>query len=93
MSDDGRMMNATLLDYRMPTSLDLPMIDTVIIEVPNTGHPFGVRGVGKASIAPPPAAIADAIYNVIGKRIQRLPMNPTAVMKAVWNETTHPVSK
>ena len=47
MSDDGRMMNATLLDYRMPTSLDVPMIDAVIVEVPNPGHPFGVRGVGE----------------------------------------------
>ena len=48
------MMNSSLLDYRMPTALDLPMIDTVIVEVPNPGHPFGVRGVGEANIVPPP---------------------------------------
>jgi CO/xanthine dehydrogenase Mo-binding subunit len=43
--DDGSMTNASFLDYRMPTTLDLPMIDTVIVEVPNPGHPYGVRGV------------------------------------------------
>ena len=53
MNDDGGMDNSTLLDYRMPTSLDLPMIDTVIVEVANPGHPFGVRGVGEANIVPP----------------------------------------
>ncbi|MCH8827527.1 MAG: xanthine dehydrogenase family protein molybdopterin-binding subunit, partial [Chloroflexi bacterium] len=62
MGDDGGMVNSSLLDYRMPTSLDLPMIDTVIVEVANPGHPFGVRGVGAVSIVPPPAAIANAIY-------------------------------
>ena len=51
--DDGSMQNSTFLDYRMPTSLDLPMIDTVIIEVANPGHPYGVRGVGEVSIVPP----------------------------------------
>ena len=42
--DSGRMMNPTFLDYRMPTSLDLPMVDTVLVEVANAGHPYGVRG-------------------------------------------------
>ena len=57
------MPNASFLDYRMPTALDLPMIDTVIVEVPNPGHPYGVRGVGEVPIVPPPAAIANAIYH------------------------------
>ena len=79
MRDDGMMMNSTLLDYRMPTSLDLPMIDTVIVEVPSEQQPFGVRGVGEANIVPPPAAIAHAIYDATGVRMQRLPMNPAAL--------------
>ena len=79
MRDDGMMMNSTLLDYRMPTSLDLPMIDTVIVEVPSEQQPFGVRGVGEANIVPPPAAIAHAIYDATGVRMLRLPMNPAAV--------------
>ncbi len=82
-SDDGRMTNSTFLDYRMPTSLDLPMIDTVIVEVPNPGHPFGVRGVGEASIVPPPAALANAIHQAAGVRLTHLPMNPVAVTEAV----------
>ena len=83
-NDQSIMDNSSLLDYRMPTSLDLPMIDTVIIEVPNPNHPFGVRGVGEASIVPPLAAIANAIHNAIGVRMDELPMNPGAIMKALW---------
>jgi CO/xanthine dehydrogenase Mo-binding subunit len=84
MNKEGTMVNSSLLDYRMPTSLDLPMIDTVIIEVPNPGHPFGARGVGEASIVPPQAAMANAVYHAIGVRMNRLPMNPVAVTKAIW---------
>jgi len=82
-SGEGVMDNSSLLDYRMPTALDLPMIDTVIIEVPNPGHPFGVRGVGEASIVPPNAAIANAIHDAVGVRLNELPMKPSAVSKAV----------
>jgi CO/xanthine dehydrogenase Mo-binding subunit len=86
MSPDGTMLNSSFLDYRMPTALDLPMIDTAIVEVPNPGHPFGVRGVGEANIVPPPAAIANAIYRAVGVRMRRLPMNPPAVMEAIWRQ-------
>ena len=86
MSSEGSMMNSSLLDYRMPTSLDLPMIETIIVEVPNPAHPFGVRGVGEANIVPPPAAIANAIYHAVGVRMRRLPMNPPAVMQAIWSK-------
>lgn len=82
--DDGRLLNASLLDYRMPTSLDVPMIDTVIVEVPNPHHPYGVRGVGEVPIAPPPAAIANAIYRAIGVRMTVLPMSPANVLSALW---------
>jgi xanthine dehydrogenase molybdenum-binding subunit len=86
MNRDGTMMNSSLLDYRMPTALDLPMIDTVIVEVPNPGHPFGARGVGEANIIPPPGAIANAIHRAVGVRMGRLPMNPPAVMEAIWSQ-------
>ena len=86
MSRDGAMLNSSLLDYRMPTALDLPMIDTVIVEVPNPGHPFGARGVGEANIVPPPGAIANAIHHAVGVRMRRLPMNPPAIMEAIWNQ-------
>ena len=82
----GHLMNASLLDYRMPTSLDLPMIDTVIVEVPNPGHPFGVRGVGEVPIVPPPAALANAIYRAVGVRMTVLPMSPGRIQDALWTE-------
>ena len=82
MNAEGTMTNSSLLDYRMPTSLDLPMIDTVIVEVANPGHPFGVRGVGEANIVPPTPAIANAIYDATGKRMTSLPMSPGAIQSA-----------
>ena len=84
-SDDGRMNNPTFLDYRMPTSLDLPMIDTVIVEVANPGHPYGVRGVGEANIVSPQSAVANAIKSAVGTRMQKMPMNPAAIMEQLWS--------
>ena len=86
INDSGGMTNASLLDYRMPTSLDLPMIEALIVEVPNPLHPYGVRGVGEVAIVPPLAAIANAIYDAIGIRMTELPMNPAAVRKAINGE-------
>ena len=82
-NDKGHMANASYLDYRMPTALDLPMIDAVIVEVPDPKHPYGVRGVGEVPIVPPPAAIANAIHAAIGVRMQELPMSPGRVFKAM----------
>ena len=85
-NDKGEMANPSFLDYRMPTSLDLPMIDTVIVEVANPGHPYGVRGVGEMPIVPPMAAIANAIYNAIGVRMRKLPMSPGNILEALWEK-------
>ena len=62
------------------------MIETVIVEVPNPAHPYGVRGVGEVPIVPPPAAIANAIHQAIGVRMCRLPMSPPALWKAISEE-------
>ena len=83
MGDDGRMLNSTFLDYRMPTCLDLPMIEAVVVEVPNPGHPYGVRGVGEANIVPPLATLANAVYDAVGVRMERLPMTPDAILNAL----------
>jgi CO/xanthine dehydrogenase Mo-binding subunit len=85
-NDKGVMANSTFLDYRMPTSLDLPMIDTVIVEVANPGHPYGVRGVGEIPIVPPMAAVANAIYRAIGVRMRSLPMSPGSILEALWQK-------
>jgi CO/xanthine dehydrogenase Mo-binding subunit len=81
--EDGRLQNAGFLDYRIPVASDLPMIDTVIVEVPNPGHPYGVRGVGETSIVPPMAAIANAVSQAAGVRMTELPMSPPRVLKAM----------
>ena len=82
---NGQMLNSSFLDYRMPTALDLPMIDTVIVEVANPGHPYGVRGVGEVPIVPPLAAIANAVKSATGQRITSLPITPGSVLEAGWN--------
>ncbi len=83
---EGEMQNSSLLDYRMPISLDLPMIDTVLVEVANPGHPYGVRGVGEMPIVPPMAAIANAIYDAVGVRMTSLPMSPGKVLEAIQDQ-------
>ncbi|MGH7932604.1 MAG: xanthine dehydrogenase family protein molybdopterin-binding subunit [Candidatus Binataceae bacterium] len=81
--DKGILRNFGLLDYRMPTCLDLPEMETIIVEVPTPGHPIGVRGVGEVSIVPPPAAVANAIYRAVGVRMTELPMSPPRLLKAI----------
>ncbi|NMJ41661.1 xanthine dehydrogenase family protein molybdopterin-binding subunit [Roseomonas sp. JC162] len=76
---NGRVDNASFLDYRMPVCSDVPMIDPVVIEIPNPKHPQGVRGVGEAPIVPPLAAIANAVHDALGKRFYALPMSPPRV--------------
>ena len=80
---DGRLQNAGFLDYRIPVCSDLPMIDTQILEIPNPNHPYGVRGVGETSIVPPLGAIANAISNAAGVRMNHIPMSPPRVLKAI----------
>jgi CO/xanthine dehydrogenase Mo-binding subunit len=80
---DGVMQNPGFLDYRMPVASDLPMIETVIVEVPNPGHPYGVRGVGEVPIVPPIPAVANAIYAATGVRMRDLPISPPRLLDAL----------
>ena len=81
--DNGVLENAGFLDYRMPVASDLPMIDTVIVEVANPLHPYGVRGVGEAPIVPPLACVANAVAAATGKRFLDLPISPPRVLAAI----------
>ena len=83
--EDGRMQNTGFLDYRMPLASDLPMIEAVVVEVPNPDHPYGVKGVGEANIVPVMAAIANAIKDAVGVRMTSLPMSPPKVLAALDN--------
>jgi CO/xanthine dehydrogenase Mo-binding subunit len=85
--EDGRLQNPGFLDYRMPVCSDLPFIDTVILEIPNPHHPYGVRGVGETSIVPPLAAIANAVSNAVGVRMTHIPMSPPRILKAMEGAT------
>src|SRR6185437_9902025 len=80
---NGKMDNAGFLDYRVPVASDLPMIDTVMVEVPNPRHPFGAKGVGEVPIVPPMAAVGNAIRGAIGIRMEHLPMSPPKVRAAL----------
>jgi CO/xanthine dehydrogenase Mo-binding subunit len=80
---DGKLQNAGFLDYRMPVASDLPMIDPIVVEVPNPRHPYGVRGVGETPIVPPLAAVANAMESATGIRFTELPMSPPKVLKAL----------
>ncbi|MDY6828914.1 MAG: xanthine dehydrogenase family protein molybdopterin-binding subunit [Pseudomonadota bacterium] len=81
--DAGVMQNAGFLDYRMPVALDLPMIDTAIVEVPNPSHPYGVRGVGETPIVPPLAAVGNAVFDATQVRFCDLPLSPSRVFEGL----------
>ena len=83
LNDDGSMANSSFLDYRMPTSLDLPMIETIMVEVPNPNHPYGVRGVGEVPLCPPIAAASNAVKDATNKRILDQPIKPSKILKAI----------
>jgi CO/xanthine dehydrogenase Mo-binding subunit len=80
---EGKVDNPGFLDYRMPVCSDLPMLDTVIIEVPNPKHPQGVKGVAEGPLVPALAAVANAVKNAIGIRMTSLPLSPPKVLDAL----------
>jgi CO/xanthine dehydrogenase Mo-binding subunit len=87
----GLMENAGFLDYRMPVASDLPMIETVLIEVANPLHPYGVRGVGEVPIVPPLAAVANAVRHATGIRFTELPLSPPRVLAGIEQASRQPV--
>ncbi len=82
-NDKGQLENPGFLDYRCPVASDLPMIEAVLVEVPNPRHPFGARGVGEVPIIPPMAAIGNAIRRATGVEMHDLPMSPPKVRAAL----------
>jgi len=79
----GRLDNASFLDYRMPVCSDVPMVEPVVLELPNPKHPQGVRGAGEAPLVPPLAAINNAVHDALGKRFFSLPLSPPKVMEVL----------
>jgi CO/xanthine dehydrogenase Mo-binding subunit len=86
----GTLDNPAFLDYRMPVASDLPMIESILIEVANDKHPHGIRGVGEVPIVPALAAVANAIRNAVGLRLTELPMSPPKVLAALGAASPQP---
>lgn len=84
-NEDGVMENPGFLDYRIPLASDLPMIETIIVEVPNAFHPYGVRGVGESGIIPPLAAVGWSVGNAIDRKVEELPCSPPRVLSLIQN--------
>ena len=80
---NARLQNTGFIDYRMPVASDVPMIDAVLVEVPNPNHPYGVRGVGEPPLVPAPAAVANAVENAIGQKMGSLPLSPPKILKSI----------
>lgn len=80
----GRSLNANFVDYKMPLSMDMPPIYTVLLETaPDPGGPFGAKGVGEDPIVAIGPAIANAVYDAIGVRFRHYPIRPEQVLKAL----------
>jgi putative selenate reductase molybdopterin-binding subunit len=82
-SPTGRMVNASLMEYKVPTSLDLPDIKALIVESPEPSHPFGAKSVGEIGLDVVAPAIANAIDNAVGVRLRDLPFTPETVWRAL----------
>jgi CO/xanthine dehydrogenase Mo-binding subunit len=87
LDDEGRQRNPALLDYKLVTCADAPEIEVDWIEIPAKGAgPRGSKGVGEPPQVPTAAAIANAISQVIGRQVRRLPMTPERVWEAAQEE-------
>jgi CO/xanthine dehydrogenase Mo-binding subunit len=83
VDEKGAVRNANLLDYRLPSALDVPYITANVVEVPSSDHPYGIRAVGQVPIVPPAAALANAIYRATGVRLYELPMTGERLYRAM----------
>jgi len=79
----GRIQNANLGEYKIPTSLDMPSVDAIIVESDEPNGPFGAKEVGEGAIMPTIPAILNAVYNATGVRIWELPLTPERVYMAL----------
>jgi CO/xanthine dehydrogenase Mo-binding subunit len=82
--DGGRLVNPTLMDYKIPSALDIPYgVHSIIVEVPDPTHPFGAKGVGEPPLVGAPAAIANAVTDAAGIRVRKLPITPERMLRAL----------
>jgi CO/xanthine dehydrogenase Mo-binding subunit len=84
----GRHKIPSLLDYKLPTTLDTPEIETILIEIPDREGPFGGKEAGQGPLNPVIPAIANAVYDATGARIDEVPITPDKVLKALKAAST-----
>lgn len=82
-TSDGKIINASFVDYRVPTALDVPPINALYLEHPDTTGPFGAKGVGEPPIMAPAPAIANAIFDAIGVQVKKIPITPERLKRAI----------
>jgi CO/xanthine dehydrogenase Mo-binding subunit len=78
--EDGRVLNPTFTDYKIPTSVDLPELDVSFVETRDPSGPYGAKGIGESPMIPVAPAIANAVYHATGVRITELPLTPERVL-------------
>ncbi|KLO20827.1 aldehyde oxidase [Marinitoga sp. 1197] len=83
---NGRLLTNNLMNYKIPSRVDINKLDVELVESYEPSGPFGAKSVGEIGIDTPPAAIANAIFNAIGVRIKDLPITPEKVLKALKNK-------
>jgi CO/xanthine dehydrogenase Mo-binding subunit len=85
---DGRVLNPNLTDYKMPTTLDVPPIESILVEHPSAIGPYGAKGVGEPPSIEPPAAVANAIASATGARIRSLPITAEKIVMSRLDGST-----
>ena len=79
--DQGQLLSATFLDYKLPRAEDVPNLSTSYVEVPAPDGPFGAKGIGESAVIGGAAAIANAVAAATGRRPRELPMTPPRVWR------------
>jgi CO/xanthine dehydrogenase Mo-binding subunit len=79
----GELMNPSFLNYKIPTALDMPEVESILVECEHPEGPFGAKGMGETTNVPLPPAIANAIFDAVGIRIKELPITPDKILEAL----------
>ncbi len=85
-NEEGKILNSSLLDYKIPSALDVPEINSIFVEEPHREGPYGAKGLGETTVLPTAAAIANAVYDAVGVRIKDLPITPDKILRALKNK-------
>lgn len=91
--EKGKILNPSFLGYPLPTSLDLPGMQAILVEAADPGGAYGAKEAGEATIVGVSAAIAAAIYDAVGVRIRKLPITPEEILQGIESHKSEFLSK